>query len=113
VSLPVAEIAQSGNGNFFLNNMSFMAYQLDGKLYVRADLCVPCGSRTFILQGGNLICGSCGTVFNATTGIGVRGASACMSYAKKAAAFTTGGGNIVITLTDLTAAYQNTLSRKN
>ena len=112
VSLSLAEVAQAGNGNFFINNMSFMAYQLDGTFYVRADVCVPCGSRTFTLQNGTLICGSCGTVFNATTGAGMRGVSACMSYAKKAAPYTTDSGNMVITMNDLTTAYQNTMNRR-
>ncbi len=112
VSLSLAEVAQAGNGNFLVNNMSFMAYQLDGKFYVRADVCVPCGSRTFTLQNGTLICGSCGTVFNGTTGAGMRGVSACMSYAKKAAPYTTDSSNIIMTVNDLTTAYQNTINRR-
>ncbi len=112
VTLSLAEVAKAGNGNFLVNNMSFMAYQLDGKYYVRADVCVPCGSRIFTLQNGTLICGSCGTVFNATTGAGMRGVSACMSYAKKAAVYTTDMGNMIMTLDDLTTAYQNTINRK-
>ena len=112
VTLSMAEVAR-GNGNFVVNNMPFMAYLLDGKYNVRANLCVPCGSRSFTLVKGELICGSCGTVFNATTGAGVRGVSACMTYAKKPAAYTIEGGNIVMTLDDMTAAYQNTLNRTN
>lgn len=112
VSLPMADIAQAGNGNFAVNNMSFMVYQLDGQYYVRANLCVPCGSKIFTLQNGLLICGSCGTVFNATTGAGMRGVSACMTYAKKAAVYTIDSGNMVMTLADLTTAYQNTLYRR-
>ena len=113
ILLPMDTVAQASNGNFFVNNMPFMAYLLDGKYYVRANLCVPCGSRTFTLQNGNLVCGACGTVFNATTGTGIRGVSACMTYAKKAAVVTSDGTNLVMTLQDLTTAYQNTLYRKN
>ncbi|MEK7354779.1 MAG: Fe-S-containing protein [Chloroflexota bacterium] len=113
VSLSMAEVAQAGNGKFAVNDMSFMAYQMDGKYYIRASVCVPCGSKIFTLKNGTLICGSCGTVFNAATGAGMRGVSACMSYAKKAAVYTTDGGNIVMTLADLTTAYQNTLNRRN
>lgn len=113
VSLSMAEIAQAGNGNFPINNMSFMAYQLDGNYYIRANVCVPCGSESFTLQNGTLLCGSCGTVFNATTGAGMRGVSACMTYAKKAVVYTTDGGNMVVTLTDLSTAYQNTINRRN
>ena len=92
--------------------MPFMAYQLDGKYYVRAAVCVPCGGKSFTLQNGTLICDICRTVFNATTGIGIRGSPACVTYAKKAAAYTIDGGNIVISIDDLTTAYQNTLNRK-
>ncbi len=113
VSLPMADVAQAGNGKFAVNEMSFMAYLMDGKYYIRANVCVPCGSKIFTLKNGTLICGSCGTVFNATTGAGMSGVPACKTYAKKAAVFTTEGGNLVMTLTDLTTAYQNTLNRKN
>lgn len=113
VLLPMATVAQGSNGNFFVNNMAFMAYLMDGKYYVRANVCVPCGSKTFTLQNGTLICGSCGTVFNATTGAGMRGVSACMSYAKKAVVYTTDGDNMVMSLDALTTAYQNTLNRRN
>ncbi|GEM_PF-2339411 len=113
VSLSMADVAQAGNGKFSVNNMPFMAYQMDGKYYVRASVCVPCGSKIFTLKNGTLICGSCGTVFDAATGAGIRGVSACMTYAKKAVVYTTNGGNIEMTVADLTTAYQNTLNRKN
>ena len=113
VSLSMADIAQAGNGRFDINNMSFMVYMMDGNYYIRASVCVPCGSKIFSLKNGTLICGSCGTVFNATTGAGMSGVPACKTYAKKAAVFTTDGGNLVMTLADLTTAYQNTLNRRN
>lgn len=113
VYLSMAAVAQAGNGRFRVNDMTFMAYQMDGKYYIRSSVCVPCGSTSFTLQNGTLICNTCGTVFSATTGIGVRGVAACMTYAKKAVVYTTDGDNIVMTLTDLTTAYQNTLNRKN
>ena len=113
VSLSMSDVSQAGNGKFAVNNMSFMAYLMDGKYYIRANVCVPCGSKIFTLKNGTLICGSCGTVFNATTGAGMSGVPACKTYTKKAAVFTTDGGNLVMTLADLTTAYQNTLNRKN
>lgn len=113
VMLSMDTVAQNANGNFYVNKMPFMAYMLDGKYYVRANVCVPCGSQSFTLQNGKLICNSCGTVFNATTGAGMSGVSACMSYAKKPVVYTTDGGNLVMTLTDLTTAYQNTVNRRN
>ena len=116
VSISADEVTRNGMENFYVSspggNMSFMAYQLDGRYHVRADLCVPCGSRSFTLQKGMLICDSCGTVFNGTTGVGVSGVSACMSYAKKAAAYTTDAGRISINMNDLITAYQNTLNRR-
>ncbi|MFH1484424.1 MAG: Fe-S-containing protein [Chloroflexota bacterium] len=116
VSISAEEVGRNGIENFSASspagNMPFMAYQLDGKYYVRAAVCVPCGGRSFTLKNGTLICDSCGTVFNASTGIGIRGVSACMSYAKKAAAYTIDGGNIVMSMDDLTTAYRNTLNRK-
>jgi len=116
VSLSAEEVGRNGIENFSVSspagNMTFMAYQLDGKYYVRAAICVPCGGKSFTLQNGTLTCDTCGTVFNATTGIGLRGSPACVTYAKKAAAYTTDGGNIAINMNDLTTAYQDTLNRK-
>ncbi len=113
VLLSIETLAQGANGNFYVNKMPFMAYMLDGKYYVRANVCVPCGSQSFTLQNGKLLCNSCGTVFSATTGAGISGVSACMSYAKKPVNYTNDGTNLVMTLTDLTTSYQNTLNRRN
>ena len=113
ILLSMSAVAEGANGNFFVNNMAFMAYLLDGKYYVRANVCVPCGSRSFTLQAGLLKCNSCGTIFSSTTGKGMSGVSACMSYAKKAVAYTIEGDNMVMTLDDLTTAYQDTLNRRN
>jgi hypothetical protein len=116
VSISAGEVTRNGMENFYVSapggNMSFMAYQLDGRYHVRADLCVPCGSRSFTLQKGTLICDSCGTVFNGATGAGIRGAAACMSYAKKAATYTADASNISMNMNDLITAYQNTLNRR-
>jgi len=116
VTLPMDEIVRNGMESFNVKSdattMTFMAYQLDGQYYVRAALCVPCGSRSFTLQNGKLICDSCRTVFNGATGVGMSGVSACMSYAKKAATYTAVNGNLVVNTTDLATAYQNTLNRR-
>jgi len=115
VSISAEEVGRNGIENFSVSsptaNMPFMAYQLDGQYYVRAAVCVPCGSKSFTLKSGTLICDSCKTVFSATTGVGTIGVSACMTYAKKAAAYTIDGGNIVMNISDLTKAYQDTLNR--
>lgn len=114
VLLPVASVASALNGNFSVNAagnyMSFMAYQLDGKTFVRADICPPCGSRSFTLQSGKLVCDACGTVFNATSGAGVSGA--CTAYPKAMVPYTVDGDNMVLNISDLTTAYQKTISRK-
>jgi len=109
----MSTVAEGANGNFFVNNMPFMAYLLDGKYYVRANVCVPCGSRRFTLQAGLLKCNSCGTIFSGTTGKGMSGVSACMSYAKKAVTYTIEGDNMVMSLEALTTTYQDTINRKN
>ena len=88
-------------------NMSFMAYELDGKTYIRANICPPCRSTGFSLQGDVLVCDTCGTRFSAGTGDGVSGA--CVDYPKAAAPFEVKDGKILIKGNDLTLAYQNTL----
>jgi len=85
----------------------FMAYEYNGKTYVRADLCVPCQSVSFTLYKGNLICDSCGTVFKATDGTGVSGA--CVRYPKASVPYQTVDGKIVMTQSDLITAFENTL----
>lgn len=65
-------------------------------------------SESFTLTKGTLVCDSCGTVFNATTGIGMKGA--CVKFAKQAASYEVKDGNILIKGTDLITAYQNTLN---
>ena len=114
VLLPVSAVTTALNGNFSVNvagnYMSFMAYQLDGKTFVRADICPPCGSRSFTLSSGKLTCDACGTVFNATSGAGVSGA--CIAYPKALVPYTVDGDNMVLNVSDLTTAYQKTISRK-
>jgi nitrite reductase/ring-hydroxylating ferredoxin subunit len=110
VSLASADIASAANGSFVIGNMSFMAYNLDGKTYLRADICPPCGSRSFNLSKGTLICNACGTVFNATTGAGISGA--CTAYPKAAVAYTSDGTNVVTTMDALTTAFTKTINRQ-
>jgi uncharacterized membrane protein len=115
VTIPVSAVDKNGNTNFRVDTATdyfmFMAYEYGDKMYVRADVCVPCGSESFTLKNGTLVCNSCGTVFNAQTGVGVSGAKACMSYSKQPVPFQVTDGNIVMTWTDMSTAYQNTLNR--
>lgn len=111
VSVPVSDVDNFINTRFLLetptDTLSFMAYEYRDQLYVRADICPPCRSESFTLTKGTLVCDSCRTVFNAETGVGVKGA--CVKYAKQAADFEVKDGNILIKEADLISAYQNTL----
>jgi nitrite reductase/ring-hydroxylating ferredoxin subunit len=116
VTIPLSDVEKYGNVNFKIQTAtdiySFMAYQYGDKTYVRSDVCVPCGSESFTLKNGTLVCDACGTVFNVETGVGVKGVKACQSYTKQPVAFETTGTNIVMKWTDLAASFQNTLNRK-
>ena len=111
VSIPVSELENDWNTRFKVQTASGeitgMAYILDGKTYVRANVCPPCRSVGFRLSGNTLICMSCGTKFNATTGEGISGA--CVKYPKAAVKYEITDGKVVMTKADLVTAYQNTL----
>lgn len=114
ISIPLAPVQNSRNARFQAPTPSgdqpFMAYVLDnGQMYVRSALCPPCGSTDFSLKGNTLICGSCGTIFNATTGNGIGAGGSCADYPKAAVAYQTSDGNIILKKADLSTAYQNTL----
>lgn len=111
VSIPESEIENDWNTRFMVQaadgNISAMAYVLDGVIYVRADICPPCMSRGFTLNGNILDCDSCHTKFNASTGDGVSGA--CVNYPKASVSYTINDGNVMMSKTDIVTAYQNTL----
>ncbi len=112
VSIPLSEVDKNINTRFLVNTttskLSFMAYNYDSQLYVRADICPPCGSESFTLKNGTLVCDRCGTVFNAKTGKGVSGP--CIKFSKQAAPLEVKDGNIVMKGEELAVAYQNTLN---
>jgi nitrite reductase/ring-hydroxylating ferredoxin subunit len=111
VAIPVSAVQKDWNVHFVVNTpgglQSFMAYNLDGQTYVRASICVPCRGKTFTLSSSTLVCDVCGTTFNANTGIGISGA--CVNYPKASVPYQVSNGNIVMQVSDLTTAYQNTL----
>ncbi len=114
VSIPVNEVKNDKIVHFDVavtlgNEMAFMAYDFDGKLYVRADACVPCRSTEFSLKKDSLVCDTCRTVFKAGTGAGVSGVSACVAYPKAAVPYEVSGGQLVMKGNDLLVAYQNTM----
>ncbi len=113
VAIPVSTLEQDTIVHFWVNTPdgkeSFMAYIYNGQTHVRADICPPCRSINFRLQGNLLICDACDTTFDAATGKGVGGA--CVAYAKAAVAYQTSGGNLTMKVADLAKAYRDTLDR--
>ena len=112
VGVLVSDIDKAGMTHFRIATPSgqevFMAYKLGDTYYVRASICPPCRSQSFSLVGDTLVCDTCGTVFNATTGAGISGA--CVRYPKQPAAFQTSGGTVTVTTADLINAYNKTLA---
>ena len=88
-------------------SLTFMAYTLDGKMQVRANVCPPCRSTSFSLSGDTLVCNTCATVFNAKNGEGISGN--CVNYPKAAVAYENSNGNLNMNADALVTAYQNTL----
>jgi nitrite reductase/ring-hydroxylating ferredoxin subunit len=112
VSIPLSAVKTKFNTRFAVTTAqgqaSYMAYVWNGTVNVRADICPPCGSRSFKLTNGTLVCNSCGTVFDAVTGKGKSGA--CVRYSKESVAYQVSGDSIVMKMADLTTAYNNTLA---
>ncbi len=111
VSIPVNEVESNWNVHFEVEtqdtNMNFMAYVLDGEIYVRANVCPPCRSIGFSLDEDILVCDRCATTFAAKTGEGIGGA--CVDYPKALVPYEIEDGNIVMSSVDLTTAYQDTI----
>ncbi|GEM_PF-5973182 len=115
-TIPLTKVQSSVNARFLATTPagqeSFMVYVYKGQTYVRASVCVPCGGRSFTLQGSTLVCDTCGTIFDAATGKGKSGVPACQTYNKAPVAFKVADGNIVMKTADLLSAFQTTLDRK-
>jgi len=111
VSIPLKTVQDNWNTHFLLNapggTMGFMAYVLNDGIHVRASICPPCRGKTYTLDGNTLVCDVCATTFNAATGVGIAGA--CVNYPKAASAYEIVDGNLIMKISDLTLAYQNTL----
>ena len=111
VAVPVSAIEQKGIIHFWVEipegKMPFMAYNLEGKTYVRANLCVPCRSYNYSLDGGVLDCDTCGTRFSAVTGDGISGV--CKDYPKALVPFTPQDGKLVMSVEAAKNAYFDTL----
>jgi len=111
VSIPVSEVEDNWNTHFKLGtkygDMNFMAYIVDGEIYVRANVCPPCRSIGFSLGENILICDRCATTFKAKTGDGIKGA--CVDYPKASVPYEVTDGKVVMSEADLVAAYQDTI----
>jgi len=112
VTVPLAAIEGAANGEFSVTLedrlLDFMAYLVDGELFVRAAACPPCDSRVYALDGDELICEACATRFDAWTGEGIDGA--CIDYPKAEVAYEVGGGLVSMTTADLVTAWDETLA---
>jgi len=112
VSIPVSELDGGKMLHFSItyqnDDMAFMAYKLGGDYYVRANVCPPCGSIGFSLDGDALVCDSCRTRFEAHTGEGISGA--CVNYPKAEVAHEISGASVTMEMDDLVTAYENTIS---
>ncbi len=112
VSISLSDIQKDWNTQFAVNTnngkMNFMAYVLNNKVYVRADLCPPCRSIGYSLDGNTLVCDRCATTFKADTGNGIQGA--CVNYPKALVPYEIVDGNVIMKQADLALAYENTLT---
>lgn len=112
VSIPGSELDSGKMLHFGItyqnDNMTFMAYKLGGDYYVRANVCPPCRSIGFSLEGDALVCDSCRTRFEARTGEGISGA--CVNYPKAGVIHEISGDSVTMETDDLVTAYQNTIS---
>lgn len=110
VTVPLAAVVDVRNAAFGLTvddrRMDFMAYVLDGELFVRAGACPPCDSTAFVLDGEELVCDACGTRFDGWTGAGIDGA--CVDYPKAAVAYQLNEDMVAMTVADLVDAWDET-----
>jgi|GEM_PF-358031 nitrite reductase/ring-hydroxylating ferredoxin subunit len=110
VSISKSELETAGMIHFKVpaenGDLSFMGYQQNGEVNIRANVCPPCRSIGFSLDGDELVCDSCGTRFEAATGGGISGA--CKAFPKASVAYEITGDDIVMQATDLVVAYENT-----
>jgi nitrite reductase/ring-hydroxylating ferredoxin subunit len=112
VSIPVGEVDTNTIVHFKVpvstgSPLTFMAYNFNGKLNVRANVCPPCRSTGFSLAGDALVCDTCRTTFKAKTGEGIAGA--CVDYPKAAVNYLLNSGRVIMNAEALATAYQDTL----
>ena len=113
VSIPASDVTDNTNVHFKVNTntqlgeIAVMAFVLGDEIVIRSNVCPPCRSIGFTLDDAVLVCDSCGTTFDATTGNGIQGA--CVAYPKESIPYTESGGIIVMDINDIITAHQNTV----
>jgi len=111
VSIPVSEVDNNNFVQFEVpagdGQIAFMAYDLNGNIIVRANVCPPCHSSGFSLDGDKLVCSDCATTFEASTGKGISGV--CADYPKDSVTYKVIDGTLIMDGNDLVTAYQNTI----
>ena len=103
VTIPVSALKDNDIIHFKLaglnGDIAFMGYEIDGQTSIRANLCPPCRSVGFSLNGDTLVCDTCRTSFEAKTGEGISGA--CVAYPKAEVSYTVNQGKLVMNAEDL------------
>ncbi|MFW6056476.1 MAG: Fe-S-containing protein [Chloroflexota bacterium] len=111
IRIPLGTIQEYVNTHFSLQmngeRLDYMAYLLDGTLHIRANVCPPCRSRGFALDGEVLVCDACATTFDASDGSGIEGA--CVDYPKAAVAYEMGDETIAVSVNGLVKAFEETV----
>ena len=111
VLLPIDVLTTYTNIHFKIDadgkTYTYMAYELGGTVYVRANVCPPCRSIGFSLEGETLVCDRCRTVFDAISGVGIKGA--CVDYPKASSDYSLNGGQLAMNLGALAVAYNDTM----
>jgi len=112
VSIPISEVENFKMTHFRVGrsygDINFMAYTLGENIYIRANVCPPCGSVGFSLSRDTLVCDTCGTTFDAFTGEGISGG--CVNYPKENIPYNIVNGNLIMSLNDLDNAYEETMT---
>lgn len=68
--------------------------QPDGKVMVAVSFCEPCKGISFHITGNQLICNTCGTIWDLQTFKGISGG--CQTYPPEALSYTLNGDNIEV-----------------
>ncbi len=111
VRIPLDTIEKYANTHFSMETngerLDYMAYLLDGTVHIRANVCPPCRSRGFALDGEVLVCDACATMFDARDGSGIQGA--CVDYPKAAVMYEIGDEMVTASVSALVEAFEETV----